>query len=126
MSRSSIAERQDGSGGGDLAALRGQLHAMWEGVAPGWAEHAAYSDRRGAALAEHLLDLTAPRPGERVLELACGPGGLGLAAAERVVPGGEVVVSRGELVEIGTRRLARVATVAAIAAITASGASFIT
>jgi SAM-dependent methyltransferase len=44
-------------------------------------------------MAERLLDLTAPRPGERVLELACGPGGLGLAAAERVVPGGEVVLS---------------------------------
>ena len=28
-----------------------------------------------------------------MLELACGPGGLGLAAAERVGPGGEVVLS---------------------------------
>ena len=34
-----------------------------------------------------------PQPGERVLELACGPGGLGLAAAKRVAPGGEVVLS---------------------------------
>jgi SAM-dependent methyltransferase len=40
-----------------------------------------------------MLALTAPRPGERVLELACGPAGLGLAAAERVAPGGEVVLS---------------------------------
>jgi SAM-dependent methyltransferase len=40
-----------------------------------------------------MFDLTTPRPGERVLELACGPGGLGLAAAERVAPGGEVVMS---------------------------------
>jgi SAM-dependent methyltransferase len=93
MSAGSIVETQDGSGGGDLTALRGQLHAMWQGVAGGWADHASYSDRRGAPLAERLLDLTAPRPGERVLELACGPGGVGLAAAERVVPGGEVVVS---------------------------------
>ena len=31
--------------------------------------------------------------GDRVLELACGPGGLGLAAAERVGPGGEVVLT---------------------------------
>ena len=35
----------------------------------------------------------AVQPGDRVLELACGPGGLGLAAAERVGPGGEVVLS---------------------------------
>jgi SAM-dependent methyltransferase len=93
MSARTIVERQDGTEGGGLTGLRGQLHAMWQGVSGGWAEHASYSDRRGAALAERLLDLTAPRPGERVLELACGPGGLGLAAAERVVPGGEVVIS---------------------------------
>jgi SAM-dependent methyltransferase len=44
-------------------------------------------------IAEALLARTAPRPGERVLELACGPGGLGLAAAARVAPGGEAVLS---------------------------------
>ena len=40
-----------------------------------------------------MLDRTRPMPGERVLELACGPGGLGLAAAGRVAPGGAVVLS---------------------------------
>jgi SAM-dependent methyltransferase len=40
-----------------------------------------------------MLALAKPQPGDRVLELACGPGGLGLAAAERVAPGGEVVLS---------------------------------
>ena len=40
-----------------------------------------------------MLDLSTPQPGERVLELACGPGGLGLAAAARVARGGEVVLS---------------------------------
>jgi len=40
-----------------------------------------------------LLELAALRPGDRVLELACGAGGLGLAAAERVAPGGDVVLS---------------------------------
>ncbi|HEY7052106.1 MAG TPA: methyltransferase domain-containing protein, partial [Mycobacterium sp.] len=33
------------------------------------------------------------RPGDRVLELACGPGGTGLAAADVVGPDGEVVLS---------------------------------
>ena len=64
--------------------LRTQLHGMWSAVAPGWAEHAAYADARGAHLAERMLDLTAVGLGDRVLELACGPGGLGLAAAARV------------------------------------------
>ena len=63
---------------------------MWASVAPAWAEHA---DSRGAAVTAKLLELTAPRSGERVLELACGPGGVGIAAAELVGPAGEVVLS---------------------------------
>jgi SAM-dependent methyltransferase len=73
--------------------LRARLRGMWAAVAPRWAEHAAYADARGADVAETMLELTTPQPGERVLELACGPGGLGLAAAERVAPGGSVVLS---------------------------------
>jgi enediyne biosynthesis protein CalE5 len=73
--------------------LRTQQHRMWAGVAPSWREHADYVDARGAVVTERMLELATPQPGERVLELACGPGGLGLAAAERVAPGGEVVLS---------------------------------
>jgi SAM-dependent methyltransferase len=73
--------------------LRGRLRGMWAAVAPAWAEHAAYADARGAGMADRMLALTSPRPGERVLELACGPGGLGLAAADRVAPDGEIVLS---------------------------------
>src|SRR2546422_3586489 len=77
----------------DRAALRALVHGMWAAVAPGWAEHAAYADERGAEVAEAMLALVAPRAGERVLELACGPAGLGLAAAECVGPTGQVVLS---------------------------------
>ncbi|MFL5840052.1 MAG: class I SAM-dependent methyltransferase [Thermoleophilaceae bacterium] len=77
----------------DQSDRRAQLRGMWASVAPAWGEHADYADTRGAAAAERMLDLTAPQPGDRVLELACGPGGLGLAAAARVAPGGEVVLS---------------------------------
>jgi SAM-dependent methyltransferase len=91
---------QDGaaSGGHDGAAGGGEnprahLHGMWAAVAPSWAAHVAYADARGAAAGERMLALTQPRAGERVLELACGPGGLGLAAAKLVGPDGEVVLS---------------------------------
>jgi enediyne biosynthesis protein CalE5 len=73
--------------------LRTQLHGMWGTVAGGWREHADWADARGAAVTAAMLEATAPSPGERVLELACGPGGIGLAAAVRVGPEGEVVVS---------------------------------
>jgi SAM-dependent methyltransferase len=90
---------------------------MWASVAPSWAEHAAYVDTRGAVVAQAMLDAADPRPGERVLELACGAGGVGLAAAERVGPTGSVVLSdlAGEMVAVAAARayapgLANVAT----------------
>jgi SAM-dependent methyltransferase len=73
-------------------ALRARLAGMWGAVAGGWAQHAEYADVRGAQSAERMLELADVGAGDRVLELACGPGGLGLAAAERVAPG-EVVLT---------------------------------
>jgi SAM-dependent methyltransferase len=88
--------------------LRQGLHSMWAAVATGWGEHADFVDQRGRALTDKLLDLAGPQPGERVLELACGPGGLGLAAAERVGPEGAVVLSdvASEMTAIAARRAA--------------------
>ena len=73
--------------------VRARLAGMWAAVAGGWAQHADYADARGAQSARRMLELAEVRAGDRVLELACGPGGLGFAAAERVRPGGEVVLS---------------------------------
>jgi enediyne biosynthesis protein CalE5 len=86
--------------------LRAQLHRLWNGVAAGWAEHAEFTDARGAAVTERLLGLVSPEPGERVLDLATGAGGMGLAAAERVRPGGEVVLSdvAAEMVAVAAQR----------------------
>ena len=73
--------------------IRAKVHAMWAGVADRWAEYADETDERGRHIAELMLQRTAVTSGERVLELACGPGGTGLAAAELVGPGGHVVLS---------------------------------
>jgi SAM-dependent methyltransferase len=77
--------------------------AMWATVAPAWGTHADYVDERAAGLTAAMLELTAPAPGDRVLELACGAGGLGLAAA---AAGAEVVLSDvvGEMTEIAAAR----------------------
>jgi SAM-dependent methyltransferase len=104
-----MVERQDGRSapeGGQGDDLRAQLHGMWAAVAGSWAEHAAYVDARGAEVTEKMLELSMPQPGERVLELACGPGSVGLAAAERVAPGGEVVLSdvAAEMTSIASTR----------------------
>jgi SAM-dependent methyltransferase len=84
------------------------LRALWGQAAGSWAEHAAFVDARHLAVTSRMLDLAAPGPADRVLELACGPGGAGLAAAERVAPGGAVVLSdvAPEMVEIAAARAA--------------------
>jgi SAM-dependent methyltransferase len=66
---------------------------MWGVVAPGWQQNAEFIDKRTADLTAAMLEAAALEPGERVLELACGPGGLGMAAAERVGADGEVVLT---------------------------------
>jgi SAM-dependent methyltransferase len=96
MEAKSIVERPDGRSrpaNGDVDDLRAHLHGMWAGVAGSWAKHAAYVDARGSEVTQTMLELSMPQPGERVLELACGPGSVGLAAAALVAPGGEVVLS---------------------------------
>jgi ubiquinone/menaquinone biosynthesis C-methylase UbiE len=77
----------------DVDERRRHVHAMWSAVAGSWAEYADYTEARHAPETEVMLATTAPAPGEHVLELAAGAGGLGLAAADLVVPGGAVVVS---------------------------------
>jgi SAM-dependent methyltransferase len=111
MEAKSIVKQRDGRESGrpaDAGALRAHLHGMWASVAPSWGEHAEFVDARGALVAQELLDRTGPQPGERVLELACGPGGVGLAAARLVGPGGEVVLSdvAAEMTQIAAQRAA--------------------
>ena len=86
--------------------LRANMHGMWAGVADSWGEHADFVDARAATETERLLALTSPRPGDQVLELACGAGGAGLAAAKVVAPGGDVVLSdvAAEMTEIAATR----------------------
>ncbi|TPG29906.1 methyltransferase domain-containing protein [Mycobacterium hodleri] len=69
------------------------MHAMWASVAVSWGENASYVDTKGSSVAQAMLDAAHLRQGEHVLELACGPGGVGIAAAEIVGPDGAVVLS---------------------------------
>ncbi len=52
----------------------------WDAIAAGYAEHVAPGEQRVSALA---LDLVGLREDESFLDVAAGPGGLGLAAARR-------------------------------------------
>ena len=78
---------------GAMDETRARLRGMWAAVAPSWGDHADVIDARGAVVTGRMLERVAPEPGDRVLELACGAGGAGIAAAERVGPAGEVVLT---------------------------------
>ena len=71
---------------------RAASRAQWEQAAKGWAAEAEEREAGPAGrAADRMLEAAAPRPGERVLELACGAGDVGLRAAEAVGPGGRVL-----------------------------------
>lgn len=69
------------------------LHAIWAAAAPSWDEHADFVEDRGAVVRSAMLAVADLQPGDDVLELGCGPGGVGIAAAEIVGAEGHVVLS---------------------------------
>lgn len=69
------------------------LHAMWSTVAPSWSRYADFIDDRGAAVTQAMLSAVDVQRGDHVLEMGCGPGGLGIAAAKLVGSDGRVVLS---------------------------------
>jgi SAM-dependent methyltransferase len=78
---------------GSSEQVRAHVHGMWARVAASWGASADDVDQRAAPITACMLDAVAVHAGDRVLELASGPGGAGLAAASRVGPSGEVVIS---------------------------------
>lgn len=79
---------------------------MWDNVAPGWEANAAFVDAQLGPATEAMLDAAGVGEGVAVLDLAGGPGGAGLAAANRVGSGGSVLLSdvAGEMVAVAARR----------------------
>ena len=88
--------------------IRHRVHRMWGSVAASWDEHADAVEQRSQGVTRLMIDAVAPAPGEEVLELACGAGGLGLAIADRVAPGGRVMLSDAapEMVAVAAARAA--------------------
>jgi SAM-dependent methyltransferase len=66
---------------------------MWESVAPGWEQNADFVDAHLAEATRLLIDALGVKLGDRVLELACGPGGAGLLAAGVVGDSGGVTLA---------------------------------
>lgn len=89
----------------DADERQAQIEA-WRSVASGWERqrHVVWEATR--AVSDRLVELVDPRPGERLLEVAAGPGDTGLLALERLRPGGRLVSTdvAPEMVDAARRR----------------------
>jgi SAM-dependent methyltransferase len=77
----------------DPDQYRAESRERWTGVARGWGAQRQRMRDASAPVTQWLLDALALAPGHTVLELACGPGEVGLAAVERVRPGGKLIAT---------------------------------
>lgn len=89
---------QDGGPAGVDSAFDPEEHRrasleQWEGAAPGWARRQEQMREFSQPVSEWLLDALALKPGESVLDLAAGVGETGCLAAQRVSPGGTVIIA---------------------------------
>jgi SAM-dependent methyltransferase len=67
----------------------------WQRAARGWSARANEIRTFGMPVSAWLIDQLALQPGQRVLELAAGPGDTGFMAAELVSPGGTLISTDG-------------------------------
>jgi len=102
------AERPPEGDARDHDAERGALHDCWEGAAAGWGRQAAAFGQQNAPVAHWMIDAAALAPGQRVLDLAAGPGEVGFLAAPLIEPGGTLICSdhSAGMVEVARERAA--------------------
>ena len=77
----------------DHDAERRELLACWESAAPGWGRVQDALTEQTAPVIRWMIDAAELEPGQRVLDLAAGPGAVGFAAAPLIEPGGTLISS---------------------------------
>jgi len=77
----------------DLDGYRAESLASWNEAAAGWGERHDWLFEQTRPVTAWLVESVGPSPGQVILELAAGPGALGISISDRVAPGGRVIVS---------------------------------
>lgn len=90
----------------DLAEYRQVSRDTWQRMASGWDRRRDWMWDVSRAIGEHMVAKLDPRPGQTVLELACGTGETGFAAAARLGDEGKLIATdfAPEMVEATRRR----------------------
>lgn len=93
----------------DPDQLRASTREAWETAAAGWGREAEAVRNWGMPVSVAMVESLDLQPGQRVLELACGPGDTGFMAAEMVRPGGTLISSDGAepMLEVARARAAQ-------------------
>jgi SAM-dependent methyltransferase len=77
----------------DPDTQRAESAERWERAAAGWGKRADDIRSMGMPISTWMIEHAGLQPGQRVLELAAGPGDTGFMAAELIRPGGTLVCS---------------------------------
>jgi SAM-dependent methyltransferase len=87
---------------------RAASREVWEGAAGAWERYADRVREWGMPVSVAMVESLDLQPGQRVLELAAGPGDTGFMAAELVAPSGTLISSDGAeaMLEVARRRAA--------------------
>ncbi|HUO73658.1 MAG TPA: class I SAM-dependent methyltransferase [Solirubrobacteraceae bacterium] len=88
---------------------RAESRERWDRAAAGWGKRAERVREHGMPVSMWMIDRVGLHPGERVLELAAGPGDTGFLAAELIRPGGTLISSDASerMLEIARARAAQ-------------------
>jgi len=80
----------------------------WRSVAAGWERQRELFAAATTALTERMIELLEPQPGQRILDLAAGPGEVGFRVLPLIQPGGALLSTdvAPEMVEVARWRAA--------------------
>jgi SAM-dependent methyltransferase len=83
---------------------------LWRRGAQGWERRQASLRERTAPVSRWLVNAIDPQPGERLLEIAAGPGETGFIAAGRIGPDGRLLCTdqAPDMVQVAKRRAAEI------------------
>lgn len=88
---------------------RAEMRERWEQAAPGWGRQAEHTREMGMPVSMWMIEQLSLQPGQRLLELAAGPGDTGFLASELIRPGGTLICSDASegMLEVARERARR-------------------
>lgn len=70
-----------------------QMHSWSDSLSAAWERHRTRLFENERHVSEWLIDRVDPKPGQTILEIACGPGETGFLAAERIGRSGRLIAT---------------------------------